>query len=166
MSRPYHPLTKTILDKLSGLKEAPYFEIFKACGKEQDYKFFYNAMYRLEKEGLIKKNKTDGKLVAEITPDGKQLLQRLAPQKDGVWKMVIFDIPEKHKYVRNVLRAKLKALHFKKWQNSIWITPYILDEEIEKEMKELAGKFFVRLIKTTEINQTEDLEKMFENSNE
>jgi DNA-binding transcriptional regulator PaaX len=162
MSRPYHPLTKTILSKLFGVKEAAYFELFKFCAKNQDYKFFYNAMYRLENEGLIKKTKIDGKLTAEITRAGKQLLLRLEPQRDGVWKMVIFDVPEKHKYVRNVLRAKLKTLHFKKWQNSIWISPYILDEEIEKEMKELAKKFFVRLIKTTDINETEDLEKMFE----
>jgi DNA-binding transcriptional regulator PaaX len=74
---------------------------------------------------------------------------------------VIFDIPEKQKYVRVVLRAKLKALHFKKWQNSIWISPYKLDEEIEAEFDELAKKFFVRLIKTKDINLTEDLEKMF-----
>ena len=89
-------------------------------------------------------------------------MSRLSPKKDGVWKLVIFDIPEKHKYVRNVLRAKLKTLHFKKWQNSIWASPFALDEEIETELLALAKKFFVRLIKTTEINETKDLEEMFE----
>jgi len=54
---------------------------------------------------------------------------------------VIFDIPEKHKYVRNVLRAKLKQLHFKKWQNSIWVSPYALDGQIEEDFKELGKKF-------------------------
>jgi len=79
-----------------------------------------------------------------------------------VWKIIIFDIPEKQKHIRVVLRAKLKALHFKKWQNSIWISPFALDEEIETELKEIGKKFFVRLIKTKEINITEDLEKLFE----
>jgi phenylacetic acid degradation operon negative regulatory protein len=85
----------------------------------------------------------------------------LAPKKDGVWKLVIFDIPEKHKYVRTVLRAKLKQLHFKKWQNSIWASPYEMDAEIEAELNDLGKKFFVRLIKTTQINHPETLEKMF-----
>ena len=80
---------------------------------------------------------------------------------DKQWRLVIFDIPEKHKYVRVVLRAKLKQLHFKKWQNSIWVSPYKIDADIEAELAALGNKFFVRLIKTTEINHTEDLEKMF-----
>jgi hypothetical protein len=37
------------------------------------------------------------------------------------------------------------------------------DEEIEEEMKILADKFFVRLIKVREINKTDDLEKLFDN---
>jgi CRISPR-associated endonuclease Cas2 len=78
-----------------------------------------------------------------------------------VWKLVIFDVPEKHKKVRNILRAKLNQLGFKKWQNSIWASPYELDTEIEKEFLELGKKFFIRLIKTQEINLTEDLEKLF-----
>ena len=110
---------------------------------------------------MIKKERTGGDLYANITGDGKTLLKRTLPAKDGVWKLVIFDIPEKQKYVRAVLRAKLKALHFKKWQNSIWVSPFALDEEIEAELHQLSKKFFIRLIKTTDINETADLEKLF-----
>lgn len=162
MSRPYHPLTITILSLLLQQGELAYVKLHQLCAKDKPYKFFYNIMYRLQSEGLILKAAKEGKLAAEITAMGKQLLQRSKPEKDGVWKLVIFDIPEKHKYVRNVLRAKLKALHFKKWQNSIWASPFALDEEIEKELNLLAKKFFVRLIRTTEINESGDLEKLFE----
>ena len=126
------------------------------------YKEIYNTAFRLAELELVTKQKGGKGLGLTITPEGKKILQRHAPKKDGVWKLVIFDIPEKQKYVRVVLRAKLKALHFKKWQNSIWVSPYALDEEIENELKELGKKFFVRLIKTKEINITTDLEKLFE----
>ncbi len=64
--------------------------------------------------------------------------------------------------MRNVLRSKLTSLGFKKWQNSIWISPFIIAPEIEAELNELAKHFFIRLMKTTDINVTDDLEKMFE----
>jgi len=161
MSRPFHPLTINILTLLSKKEELLFAEIFKSVGGKLKYKEFYNAMYRLEIADLIKKTKLKGKLAAKISDDGKTLLMRKNPKKDGIWKIVIFDIPEKNKYVRNVLRAKLKTLHFKKWQNSIWITPFALDAEIENELFELGKKYFVRMIKTTEINNTEDLDKLF-----
>jgi DNA-binding transcriptional regulator PaaX len=120
-------------------------------------------LFRLSDLGLASKEKVLGGLNVSITAEGQKIFLRNKPVRDGVWKLVIFDIPEKQKKVRQILRAKLTALHFKKWQNSIWITPYALDEEIEEEMKILADKFFVRLIKVREINKTDDLEKLFDN---
>ena len=159
MARRYHPISTAILKFLSGASKPPTFlEIQKNCCPKLSGKDFYNYLFRLEQQDLI--TKTDN--TAAITMEGEKLLKRLAPDKDGVWKLVIFDIPEKHKYVRTVLRAKLKQLHFKKWQNSIWASPYELDREIEDELNDLGKKFFVRLIRTTEINHVESLEKMFE----
>ena len=159
MARTYHPTTVAILSYLAQKKKAVVFSELKAqTATRLNAKDFYNYLFRLEQQELI--DKTDN--TAVITDDGLKLLARLVPEKDGVWKLVIFDIPEKHGYVRTVLRAKLKQLHFKKWQNSIWISPYKLDQDIENEFKDLGKKFFVRLIKTTDINNQEDLEKMFE----
>jgi phenylacetic acid degradation operon negative regulatory protein len=93
---------------------------------------------------------------------GTQLIHKVRPKKDGIWKIIIFDIPESKRAVRNTLRSKLNSLGFKKWQNSIWISPYALDPTIEEELNQLATKLFIRLIKTTDINYTEDLEKLFE----
>ena len=157
MSWIYNQTTIAILKYLSGKDRAPFLEVRQACAPKLSAKDFYNYLFRLQQQELAEKVGEN----ARITEDGKKLLQRLVPERDGVWKLVIFDIPEKHKYVRTVLRAKLKQLHFKKWQNSIWVSPYALDKEIEEEFESLGKKFFVRLIKTTQINQTEDLEKMF-----
>lgn len=162
MARAYHPLTIDILQKLQDSpKETPTELLFKALKPDLPYKDFYNILFRLAQNGLVEKTKSPNGLIVKISEDGSRLLQRKKPKRDGVWKLVIFDIPEKHKYVRQVIRAKLKSLYFKKWQNSIWISPYELDPEIEKELKDLSQKFFVRLIKTKDINVYEDLEKMF-----
>jgi len=157
MSRPFNQLTVTLLKYLAEKEKAALPELRQQCAQRLSGKDFYNYIFRLQQQELVKR--IDNKV--SITEEGKKLLARLAPLKDGVWKLVIFDIPEKHKYVRSVLRGKLKQLHFKKWQNSIWVSPFVLDGEIEKEFAELGKKYFVRLIKTTQINNVADLEKMF-----
>lgn len=157
MPRIYNTTTIAILQYLAKRDRASFTEIREACAPSLSDKDFYNYIFRLERQELIKKTGDS----EQITEEGKKLLLRLMPERDGIWKLVIFDIPEKHKYVRVVLRAKLRQLHFKKWQNSIWVSPYALDKEIEEEFESLGKKFFVRLIKTTQINQTEYLEKLF-----
>jgi DNA-binding transcriptional regulator PaaX len=157
MARVYNKITLKILRLISENPGTAPDALFNMLEEKIAYKDFYNTLFRLSQQELISKEKT-GWLISK---DGGKTLQRSAPKKDGVWKLVIFDIPEKQKYVRSVLRAKLKSLHFKKWQNSIWISPFALDEEIEEELKNLGKKFFVRLIKTTDINVIGDLEKMF-----
>ena len=49
--------------------------------------------------------------------------------KNGVC-IVIFDIPEKERFVRNVLRAFLKEWGFQKLQHSVWMT----DRDVVKPM--------------------------------
>ena len=162
MSRHFHPLTISVLAYLKEHGQTTFKELYQKLRPEQlHYKEFYNMLYRLQSGQFINKIESSGGLKAELNETGEHLLRILKPQKDGVWKMVVFDIPEKHKYVRTVLRAKLKSLGFKKWQNSIWASPYELDSEIEEELNQLAKKYFVRVIKASDINYTEDLEKLF-----
>lgn len=161
MARIFTPLTLQILLEIQKNPKITTKELHRFHSTFA-YKELYNTVFRLADLELIKKEPAKGEIVLTITPDGEKSLKRNTPKRDGVWKLVIFDISEKQKYVRVVLRAKLKALHFKKWQNSIWVSPYELDEEIERELKDLGNKFFVRLIKTKDINIVTDLEKLFE----
>lgn len=161
MARIFNSLTLAILSEVENHPGISLQELHTKHHPAKLYKEIYNTAFRLHDLELVTKQKNGKGIGLTLTAEGKKILERNAPKKDGVWKLVIFDIPEKQKYVRVILRAKLKALHFKKWQNSIWISPYALDGEIEAEIKELGKKFFVRLIKTKEINITEDLEKIF-----
>ena len=161
MARIFNQTTLEILKQIALHPKISAPKLFENFSSTLNYKEFYNTLYRLEQLSFVEKFDIGGKLCMTITEPGQQMLRRFHPERDGVWKLVIFDIPEKQKYVRTVLRAKLKSLHFKKWQNSIWISPFALDEEIEQELNELSKKFFVRLIKTTDINNVSDLEKLF-----
>ena len=49
---------------------------------------------------------------------------------DGRWRLVIFDIPEKSRVARDVLRQKLKEIGFILVQKSVWICPYECQNEI------------------------------------
>lgn len=161
MARTLNKQSQEILDKTEKNPGISTKELFAEIKNKGLYKDFYNNIFRLIAQGLLERKENNKGIVVSLTEEGRNILQRVNPKKDGVWKLVIFDIPEKQKKVRVVLRAKLKQLNFKKWQNSIWITPYAFNQEIEDELNQLAKHFFVRLIKTTQINETKDLEKMF-----
>jgi len=49
---------------------------------------------------------------------------------DGKWRVVIFDVSEKRKGVRDMLRTHLSRVGFVKLQNSVWVYPYRCDEII------------------------------------
>lgn len=157
MARTLSALSRAILQSFENNEEQMLHEIYKGHVHAKSKKEIYNTIYRLVQQELLE---VDGERYT-LASTGKQLIHKYFPKKDGIWKIVIFDIPEKKRYVRTVLRSKLESLGFKKWQNSIWISPYFIAPEIESELNELANHYFVRLIKTKDINFTDDLEKLF-----
>ncbi len=158
MPRPLSPLSQKILLFLQANGPQMLHKIYEEYETQESKKKVYDTLFRLTSQGLV--SFTNDRYA--VTPEAEVLIHTIDKKRDGVWKIIIFDIPETKRSIRNVLRSKLVTLGFKKWQNSIWITPFILAPEIEQEMNELAKHFFIRLIKTTDINDTEDLEKLFE----
>ena len=130
--------------------------------KNEAYRKIYTHIYQLEKRGYLEKYKDKGIEFLRISPKGEATLESSKRIKDGVWKMIIFDIPENQRPVRDYLRTKLKQLGFKRWQNSIWVTPYKLPDEVVDELKILSDKYFVRLIHVDKINNEKGLKELFE----
>jgi DNA-binding transcriptional regulator PaaX len=54
---------------------------------------------------------------------------------DGKWRIILFDIAEEDRMLRNQLRRQLKAANFGCLQRSIWIAPDPLDS-LAKSLKE------------------------------
>lgn len=156
MPRPLSELSRHILIFLNNKGPLMLHQLYELC-PDSSKKKVYDTVFRLTGQSLVELANDR----YSISEDGKILIHTIDKKRDGVWKIILFDIPETKRQVRNVLRSKLTSLGFKKWQNSIWISPFTLAPEIEDELNQLAKHFFIRLMKTTDINVTDDLEKMF-----
>lgn len=72
----------------------------------------------------------------------------LRPQEDGRLAKA-FDIPEKHKIVREVLRERIKALGFLPLQKSVFVIPWPCKEIIERIQKVYQADLFIRYLEVT-----------------
>ena len=84
----------------------------------------------------------------------QQLRENVKPKKfkwDGVWRVVIFDIPEENKRVRYVLRETLKILGFRPLQKSVWISKRNFTKEIRKWVKELKLSQYILIFETKDL---------------
>ena len=90
---------------------------------------------RLISQGLLKWE--SNKLT--LTPGGEAALRRLElkefdvlkPKKwDKRWRVLIFDIPESRKGLRNKVRSTLRAIGFVPLQASVWVYPYDCEDLI------------------------------------
>ncbi len=91
------------------------------------------ARKRLIEKGLLK---SEGGYV-RITEKGERKLLELEGMRyqvsktkkwDGRWRMLIFDIPEKRKSLRNRIRETLMGVGFIKVQDSVWLYPFDCEE--------------------------------------
>lgn len=65
--------------------------------------------------------------------------------------MVIFDIPENERNLRDHLRLLLKELKFKKVQQSVWVCKYDFREYITAEIKENGLQKYVQVYESRKI---------------
>lgn len=103
---------------------------------------FGPAVSRLLSVGEIEKIEKDGKPFYRLTSKGSKRLKenipifKLATQLwDGRWRIVIFDIKEENRFLRDALRDKLLSLGFGKWQRSVYITPHDIEQEINQYLQ-------------------------------
>lgn len=110
-----------------------------------DYKqpSVYAVVSKMVKVGEIERSiNTRGDAMLRITARGGRLLNQAMPFRklqrkrwDGIWRLVVFDIPEKRKTSRDVLRMKLKSLGFGMWQKSVYVTPHDVMREMNEYLK-------------------------------
>ena len=95
-----------------------------------------------------------GQPYLELTAKGQGRFKRKFPilslQKkkwDGNFMIVIFDIEEKKRNERSVLRLKLKELGFGMLQESVWISPYHFEEDFQEFIEANNMQKFVYVLK-------------------
>jgi len=149
---------------------AHIFTMFKPKNARENYRI-KQTVDRLEKGGYIEKIRNkNGVEKIKITQKGKQKVLKYdfnkmkikIPKKwDGLWRVVIFDIPEDKRKVRNAINFKLKDLGFVPLQKSVFIFPYECRDEID-----FVGEFFhvrkyIRYMEMKDIDDDEKLKKKF-----
>ncbi len=112
------------------------------------------TLKRLREQGLIE-FVDDHKLSVRLTDPGRSkalLAKVLEPAEwDGKWRIVIFDIPERRRAARDLLRLKLKQLQFIKWQKSVWATRVDCIDLLRKFIKDVGIGDWVRIIESDNV---------------
>ena len=115
---------------------------------------FLQTVNRSFKTGDIEKVIKNDEIYLRLTSTGKKRLHRdfpilnLTKKWDRHWLIVVFDISEKLKSIRNNLRGKLKSLDFGMLQESVWISPLSIGQDMREFINSigLSGQVFVMAI--------------------
>lgn len=125
---------------------------------------------QLRRQRLIEEREVNGKTNIVLSEAGqRRILEyklddiKIQPMKkwDGVWRIIIFDVPEKMKKTREVLRSKLKFWGCYPLQKSIFVTPYKCRDEIDFIAELFRISPHVRLIEARIFDGVEDIKEHF-----
>lgn len=131
---------------------------------------YYNLLYKLEEDGLIKVEIKNKSRLFSLTADGKRKLDKLKIKIDdrlpspagyngekGNLAIVVFDIPEKERRKRGWIRDVLKNIGLRMIQKSVWVGKVKIPEEFLKDLFRLKIIDFVEIF---EINKTGSLKQI------
>jgi len=120
------------------------------------------GLYRLIEFGIVEK-KQDG---FSLTKTGKALSVRILGKKkslekkwDGKYRLVIFDIPEQKKKVRNWLREELYLLEYDQLQKSVFVGKHPLTSEIIGDIGRLGIREYVNYLLVDKIYDTRKVKR-------
>lgn len=139
--------------------------------KARERKKFLRSFYYLRTHGFISIENRRGQIYISLTPEGKKAagkyqindLEIKRPKKwDGRWRILIFDIANRHKIKREALRGKIKQLGLYQLQKSVWVHPY----DFKKEMALLREFFYLtkdemQIITASEIENDAEAKDFF-----
>lgn len=100
---------------------------------------FYQSLRQLEKQGYIKRYKEEKKKLIKLTSVGKAKAIKYIFKNhhikqpkvwDKKWRLIIFDIPDEKKSLREIVRQYLKDWGFIQLQKSVFVYPFDCQKEI------------------------------------
>ncbi|MFZ2303716.1 MAG: hypothetical protein WAV98_02930 [Minisyncoccia bacterium] len=159
-----------------GLTRNPnqYFRIVREVTREWsniDRNSLSRAIHSLYESKLVStKDNRDGTLTLVLSKEGKQLALtyninnmeiKATTQWDGRWRIVMFDVPEPLKKVRDTLRMHFKNMGFYEFQKSVFVHPYPCAREIEYIVEFYKARKFIRFIVAIDIDNGLELKKYF-----
>lgn len=136
-----------LFEEIYGLKYLPYKMIWG--GPLQGYRrnSVEVSVHRAIKQGLVKKRIKKDQVYLAITNLGRSVLEtsgskgsRLSLDKpegkwDGLYRFIFFDIPERDRVIRDLLRNQLRRVGAIKFQKSVWVTKENITRELNNFIK-------------------------------
>lgn len=108
---------------------------------------YRTVLGRLAAQGHIAFEEQDGRRYARITDEGRKALmfekekakmRNLRKKRwNERWRVVIFDVPERRRRIRDRLRIMMQETGFVRLQDSVWVFPYDCEEFISLLKAEL-----------------------------
>jgi len=108
--------------------------------KQFNLGYLLQTLRRLQKQKLVEIKDINGKQRITITQKGKTKILEYAVDEleitkskawDKKWRVIVYDIPNRKKYLQELIRETLKNLGFFAIQESVYIIPYPCYKEIE-----------------------------------
>lgn len=148
---------------------------FKSVHREVGISLYGNSFYYFPREiSNLKKSAyfsyEEGKFY--LTDKGRiKIIESILKKKkitdkkwDGLWRGIIFDIPEASRKERAFLRKELRWVGCKEIQKSVWITPLDIEKELLAILKLWKQDFSgdIRFLKIERITGEDEIKKYFE----
>ncbi len=115
-------------------------KIFPNFNGDRQQKYRVNlTLRRLREQGFLAFEQKVGGSVARLTEKGNKALRLLEnrdfklakPRRwDGKWRIIVFDVKEERKAVRDKIRRTLVHIGFLRLQDSVWVFPYDCEDLI------------------------------------
>ena len=134
-------------------------------------RYLYSSIKSLYKSNLVKQvDNRDGTVTFILSKQGKEIGLRYnldemiisTTRWDRKWRIVMFDIPEKFKKIRESMRYQLKRLGFIEMQRPVFIFPYECKREIEYIIEFYNIKKFVRFVVAGEVDNESHFKRRFD----
>ena len=136
-----------------GLMSFSYQQVYGYVPRKYKKHNFEMNIRNALKVGSIEKIVKKGQPYLRLTSRGKSKLVQHFPlfkfQKrkwDRKWRVLFFDIEEKNKRTRDLFRGRLYELGFGKLQQSVYISPFPIEEEMREFIESLGLKEKVYLL--------------------
>ncbi|WP_338598525.1 PaaX family transcriptional regulator C-terminal domain-containing protein [Sulfolobus tengchongensis] len=104
------------------------------------------GLHRMKKAGLIDSIKREDKKISyKLSEKGmlrllegtRRVYEKIRRKWDGKWRLVVYNIPESNRELRDRLRRELKWLGFGMLAQSTWISPNPIEDTLKKFIKDL-----------------------------
>ncbi|MBI2454317.1 MAG: CRISPR-associated endonuclease Cas2 [Parcubacteria group bacterium] len=151
-----------------------YFRVIKETQREWqkvNERALTDAIRSLYQSKLIRERENpDGSLTMVLTEKGQHKIitfnidnmEIKTPEVwDKKWRIVLFDIPEKKRAARDVLRENLKRIGFYEFQKSVFVHPYPCQNEVDYLIEYYNIRPHVRIVTATELDNEIHLRKIF-----